>query len=82
MQPDMNATCCKLYTIRLDTTLFQISKSQSKLLRRWEGFLAGEREGQGAGEIFDSPWPHWPPKPSFRKLCGVWPVVSTMPWTF
>ena len=42
-RPNMKESCCCLYTIRLDATSFNASKSQRKLLRRWKSFLAGER---------------------------------------
>eukprot|EP00955_Chlamydomonas_euryale_P114424 366278-Chlamydomonas_euryale.AAC.16 len=45
----MEESCCKLYTIRLDTTLFSPSKSQRKLLRRWEQYLAGSSSGTTLG---------------------------------
>lgn len=35
MQALMPDTCCCLYTIRLDATQFQPTKSQSKMLRKW-----------------------------------------------
>ncbi|KAI8475389.1 MAG: arginine-tRNA-protein transferase [Monoraphidium minutum] len=50
---DNAATCCRHYTIRLPVAEFAPSKSQRRLLRRWERFLAGEDAasgGSGDGE--------------------------------
>jgi len=38
-KPNMRQTCCPPYTIRLDVTKFQISKSQKKVKRKMERFL-------------------------------------------
>ncbi|KNZ79899.1 Arginyl-tRNA--protein transferase 1 [Termitomyces sp. J132] len=38
-KPDMRTTCCPQYTIRLDTTEFKASRSQRKLVNRWNRFV-------------------------------------------
>ena len=38
-KPIMRETCCPAYTIRLDAQKFEISKSQSKVLRRMKNYL-------------------------------------------
>jgi Arginine-tRNA-protein transferase, N terminus len=40
-RPENDVTCCRLYTIRLDTTRFVPSKQQCRLMRRWQRFLDG-----------------------------------------
>eukprot|EP00899_Mesostigma_viride_P020637 jgi/Mesvir1/28575/Mv00990-RA.1 len=40
-KPDLPRTCCRLYTIRLHTASFAMSRAQHKVLRRMEGYLAG-----------------------------------------
>lgn len=50
MQPLMSQSCCDLYTIRLDTTVFQPSSAQRKLLRKWDQYLAGKQGGVQGGE--------------------------------
>jgi arginyl-tRNA--protein-N-Asp/Glu arginylyltransferase len=47
-QMDNATTCCRHYTIRLPVAEFSASKSQRRLLRRWERFLAGEPGLRGA----------------------------------
>ncbi|KAK7470786.1 Arginyl-tRNA--protein transferase 1 [Stygiomarasmius scandens] len=44
-KPDLKASCCPLYTIRLDATAFKPSKSQRKLLNRWNRFVERGKEG-------------------------------------
>ncbi|KAI0375755.1 hypothetical protein BV20DRAFT_959795 [Pilatotrama ljubarskyi] len=38
-KPDMKRTCCPQYTIKLDALEFKPSKSQRKLLNRWNRFV-------------------------------------------
>ncbi|KAI0352829.1 hypothetical protein OH77DRAFT_1427947 [Trametes cingulata] len=45
-KPDMKRTCCPQYTIKLDALEFKPSKSQRKLLNRWNRFvLQGNNKG-------------------------------------
>jgi len=46
LQPLMPETCCCAYTIRLDVTTFQPSKSQRKLLRTLDNLLRGQSQKQ------------------------------------
>ncbi|THV08686.1 hypothetical protein K435DRAFT_959219, partial [Dendrothele bispora CBS 962.96] len=47
-KPDLKASCCPLYTIRLDAPAFKPSKSQRKLLNRWNRFVEhGKEEDMG-----------------------------------
>ena len=45
-KPDLNSCCCKLYTIRLDVTKFQISKKQKKMLKKFNNFLNGKYDNK------------------------------------
>ncbi|KAF9498470.1 hypothetical protein BDN71DRAFT_1443310 [Pleurotus eryngii] len=38
-KPDMKNSCCPQYTIKLDALQFKPSKSQRKLMRRWNNFV-------------------------------------------
>ena len=46
-KPDLQNSCCQLYTIRLDVDAFKISKSQKKVLKRFNKYLNGEIDLQG-----------------------------------
>lgn len=41
-KPDVPRCCCKWYTIRLDTTKYQMRQSHKKVMKKWNRFLAGE----------------------------------------
>jgi len=45
LQPNLQATCCKQYTIRLRVSHFKHNKAQRKLMRKWQRYLAGEWVG-------------------------------------
>ncbi|KAG2497108.1 hypothetical protein HYH03_004699 [Edaphochlamys debaryana] len=40
-KPDLEKSCCKAYTIRLNVESFTLDKKQRRLMRRWREFLAG-----------------------------------------
>ncbi|KAJ7068156.1 arginine-tRNA-protein transferase [Mycena amicta] len=40
--PNLEKSCCPLYTIRLDVLEFKLSKSKRKLLNRWNRFILGK----------------------------------------
>ncbi|KAJ7742494.1 arginine-tRNA-protein transferase [Mycena maculata] len=45
-KPDLKASCCPSYTIKLDAVAFKPSKSQRKLINRWNRFiLHGKQSG-------------------------------------
>ena len=44
---DFERSCCQPYTIKLDTTEYQISKSQKKVMKRFNQFLLGEIDMEG-----------------------------------
>ncbi|KAF5369803.1 hypothetical protein D9758_001173 [Tetrapyrgos nigripes] len=47
-KPHLRSSCCPLYTIRLDATKFKPSKSQRKLVNRWNRFVEhGKEENMG-----------------------------------
>lgn len=46
-KPDLKRSCCPQYTIKLDALEFKPSKSQRKLVNRWNRFIA-EDEGSDA----------------------------------
>ncbi|KAF8071041.1 ATE1 [Scenedesmus sp. PABB004] len=46
-KPDLEQTCCRQYTIRLDVRQYQPSRAHKRLLRKWEQFLDGTLEQQG-----------------------------------
>ncbi|KAF8265113.1 arginine-tRNA-protein transferase [Lactarius quietus] len=48
-KPDLKRSCCPQYTIKLDATEFNASKSQRKLVNRWTRFVLGG--DNGAGEL-------------------------------
>ncbi|KAF5832944.1 arginine-tRNA-protein transferase [Dunaliella salina] len=48
-KPDLKKTCCPQYTIRLCANEFQPSKSQAKLLKKWDSCVVG------AGGLPDQP---------------------------
>ncbi|KAF8897435.1 arginine-tRNA-protein transferase [Infundibulicybe gibba] len=43
-KPDLRPSCCPNYTIRLDALAFKLSKSQRKLVNRWNRFILDGRE--------------------------------------
>ncbi|KXN83722.1 Arginyl-tRNA--protein transferase 1 [Leucoagaricus sp. SymC.cos] len=45
-KPDLKISCCPQYTIRLDALAFKPSKSQRKLVNRWNRFVLKGREGE------------------------------------
>ncbi|KAH9843904.1 arginine-tRNA-protein transferase [Rhodofomes roseus] len=49
-KPDLKKSCCPQYTIRLDANKFKPSKSQRKLLNRWNRFVL---RGDTNEEAFD-----------------------------
>ena len=42
--PNIEKSCCKLYTCRLNVENFQINKEQKKIMRRFRNYLSGEYE--------------------------------------
>ena len=42
--PNIEKSCCKLYTCRLNVEDFQINKEQKKIMRRFRNYLSGEYE--------------------------------------
>ncbi|KAH9076977.1 arginine-tRNA-protein transferase [Lactarius deliciosus] len=46
-KPDLKRSCCPQYTIKLDATEFKASKSQRKLINRWNRFVFGGDNGAG-----------------------------------
>ena len=40
--PNIEKSCCKLYTCRLNVEEFQINKEQKKIMRRFRNYLSGE----------------------------------------
>ncbi|KAH9045211.1 arginine-tRNA-protein transferase [Lactarius pseudohatsudake] len=46
-KPDLKRSCCPQYTIKLDATEFKASKSQRKLINRWNRFVFGGDSGAG-----------------------------------
>ena len=44
---DLERSCCQPYVIRLDSTKFEISKSQRKVLKTFNKFLLGEIDENG-----------------------------------
>ncbi|KAI9467214.1 arginine-tRNA-protein transferase [Lactarius psammicola] len=49
-KPDLKRSCCPQYTIKLDATEFKASKSQRKLINRWNRFVLGGNNGAGEPE--------------------------------
>ncbi|VDB97018.1 unnamed protein product [Peniophora sp. CBMAI 1063] len=47
-KPDLRASCCPQYTIKLDAKTFQPSKSQRKVINKWNKFIL---EGDLGGDI-------------------------------
>lgn len=45
-KPDIEKSCCPLYTPRLDNAEFVISKSQKKVMKRFNKYINGERDGK------------------------------------
>ncbi|CDS05915.1 hypothetical protein LRAMOSA08443 [Lichtheimia ramosa] len=43
-KPDLNKSCCPQYTIRLDASKFKVSKSQRKVLSKFNRFIEGTWE--------------------------------------
>ncbi|KAJ7179174.1 arginine-tRNA-protein transferase [Mycena filopes] len=43
-KPDLKASCCPSYTIKLDADKFKPSKSQRKLINRWNRFILRGKE--------------------------------------
>ena len=41
-KPNVAKNCCKLFTIRLDVTKYEMRKSHKRALKKWNKFLAGE----------------------------------------
>lgn len=41
---NLKKSCCKLFSIRTDVTNFKMRKSHSKIWKRWQRFLRGERQ--------------------------------------
>jgi arginyl-tRNA--protein-N-Asp/Glu arginylyltransferase len=41
-KPNLNKSCCKLYTLRLDIDRFTINKNQRKVMKNFRKYLAGE----------------------------------------
>ena len=44
---DFEQSCCQPYTIRLDTTEYQISHSQRKVMKKFNKYLLGEIDTEG-----------------------------------
>ncbi|KAJ7904373.1 arginine-tRNA-protein transferase, partial [Mycena olivaceomarginata] len=45
-KPNLEASCCPSYTIKLDAENFKPSKSQRKLIHRWNRFICKESESK------------------------------------
>uniref|UniRef100_A0A1I7RVM2 Arginyl-tRNA--protein transferase 1 n=1 Tax=Bursaphelenchus xylophilus TaxID=6326 RepID=A0A1I7RVM2_BURXY len=45
-KPEMEKTCCPLYTIRLDAAHFALSRSQKRVLRIWRDFLQFDKKSE------------------------------------
>lgn len=43
-KPDLEKTCCKLYTLRLETDKFKINKNQKRVMKNFRKYLIGEKE--------------------------------------
>jgi len=55
-KPDLKKSCCPQYTIKLDANAFKPSKSQRKLLNRWNRFVIhGEGGEDASGEAGSKP---------------------------
>jgi arginine-tRNA-protein transferase len=48
---DFTTACCQPYTIRLDVNQFEISKSQKKVLVKFNKFLNGEVDMGGKSVV-------------------------------
>ncbi|KAJ6629113.1 arginine-tRNA-protein transferase [Mycena sp. CBHHK59/15] len=46
-KPDLKASCCPSYTIKLDALAFKPSKSQRKLINRWNRFIIYGKQAEG-----------------------------------
>ena len=42
--PNLDKSCCKLYTCRLNLEKFEINKEQKKVMKRFRKYLSGEYE--------------------------------------
>ena len=49
-KPDVPNGCCKLFTIRLEASKYQMRKSHKKVMKKWNRFLAGEDVRPGKEE--------------------------------
>ncbi|KAH9938554.1 arginine-tRNA-protein transferase [Fomitopsis serialis] len=49
-KPDLKKSCCPQYTIKLDAHAFKLSRSQRKLLNRWNRFVL---HGEGGEDALD-----------------------------
>ncbi|KAJ7047488.1 arginine-tRNA-protein transferase [Mycena alexandri] len=45
-KPDLKASCCPSYTIKLDANNFKPSKSQRKLINRWNRFVLRGKQAE------------------------------------
>lgn len=45
-KPDLRYSCCPQYTIRLDASAFKPSKSQRKLVNRWNRYVLHGKDGE------------------------------------
>ncbi|KAI8929916.1 arginine-tRNA-protein transferase [Entophlyctis helioformis] len=50
-KPTLSKTCCPAYTIRLDTTAFECSKGQKKVLKKMRRFLSDGGRSGGASTV-------------------------------
>ncbi|KAI0265192.1 arginine-tRNA-protein transferase [Gloeopeniophorella convolvens] len=54
-KPDLRRSCCPQYTIKLDATQFKASKSQRKLMNRWNHYVLGDNDA--GARVADGPAP-------------------------
>ncbi len=57
-KPEVNKSCCQPYTIRLQVNKYQMRKSQKKVMKKFEKFLAGGNlpiKGHNETEIKEEP---------------------------
>ncbi|KAK0486940.1 arginine-tRNA-protein transferase [Armillaria luteobubalina] len=69
-KPDMKNSCCPQYPIKLDAQAFRPSKSQRKLVNRWNAFVM---HGKDSDMAVDNPKPPRKNKSKSKNSEFVWP---------